>query len=57
MADLKDNEVIITKERLEELEADERFLSALRAAGVDNWGGYSDAYDIMREMYPDHSDD
>lgn len=40
--------VTITAERLEELEAAEKRLSALEAAGVDNWSGYDHAMSILR---------
>lgn len=36
---------VITPEQRERLE----FLSALEAAGVDNWSGYSNAWEIMEE--------
>lgn len=35
--------------RLYELEEDSELLNALRAAGVDNWEGYSYAYELMGE--------
>lgn len=35
--------VEITQSRLDALERDSKFLSALEAMGVDNWEGYSDA--------------
>ena len=41
--------VVITKEEYESLLEDSNFLSALKAAGVDNWSGYGEAFDIMRE--------
>lgn len=40
--------VTITAERLEELEGAEQRLSALEAAGVDNWSGYDHAMSILR---------
>lgn len=42
-------EVLITMERLSELEAADAKLAALEAAGVDNWEGYSHAMRILRE--------
>jgi hypothetical protein len=39
-----DETVTITKRRYEQFKEDARVLSALRAAGVDNWEGYSAAY-------------
>lgn len=43
--------VTISKERYLELMEAETFLNALKAAGVDNWDGYSYAQDIL------HGDD
>lgn len=37
------------KRRLEYLERRDRKLTALEAAGVDNWQGWDDAMDILRE--------
>jgi len=39
--------VTITKEEYDKLVSDSEFLQALRAAGVDNWEGYSNAYDYL----------
>lgn len=36
-------------EYLDALEEDCRFLSCLRQAGVDNWGGYEDAQELYAE--------
>jgi predicted phage-related endonuclease len=41
--------VVIEKERLEDYEENVEILSCLRAAGVDNWQGYDDAMQMMRE--------
>jgi len=41
--------VVITKEEYESLLEDSNFLSALRAAGVDNWSGYGEAFNILEE--------
>lgn len=38
---------------LAELVEDAALLAALRAAGVDNWEGYSHAHDILREWEDD----
>ena len=44
------NELAIKAEKeLDYLNEKDRFLSALEAAGVDNWGGYEIAYDILKE--------
>jgi|694.fasta_scaffold01889_69 hypothetical protein len=39
--------ITISKKFFEELVEDSDFLDCLRACGVDNWNGYSDA----RQMY------
>lgn len=41
--------VSISIERLKELEDAEAMLSALYAAGVDSWEGYSNAQEIVGE--------
>lgn len=41
--------VEITKEEYEELVNNTRFLNALDAAGVDNWTGYGEAWEIYEE--------
>ena len=41
--------VTITRERFDELEKTEAHMSALEAAGVDNWEGYSVAYSYLVE--------
>lgn len=38
-----DEMVTISKKEYEQLKEDSNFLNALRAAGVDNWEGYSEA--------------
>lgn len=39
----------ILLDHLKELEDNDLFLGALRAAGVDNWIGYGDAQEIYEE--------
>ena len=41
-----------------DLKRDSLFLSALEAAGVDNWDGYDYAWEIMREIQsePEYDD-
>lgn len=39
--------VVITKERYDELVENEKFLYALQGAGVDNWDGYEYAQEAM----------
>lgn len=41
--------VEIDEERYKELLDVERFMCALEAAGIDNWDGYAEAYEIMEE--------
>jgi len=41
--------VTITKAEYEELVKNSNFLEALRCAGVDNWSGYGEAFDILNE--------
>ena len=41
--------VEITEDHYERLLESEDKLAALEAAGVDNWQGYDDAMDILRE--------
>ena len=45
----EDGNVTIPQELYEGLIEESRFLDALRAAGVDNWEGYSDAQDLMED--------
>ena len=39
--------ICVTKSQYESLLEDSKFLEALRQAGVDNWDGYSYAFEIM----------
>lgn len=41
--------ITILKAHYQELVEDSRFLKALQAAGVDNWEGYSYAFDYLDE--------
>ena len=41
--------VTVSADQYEELLEDSMWLSALRAAGVDNWGGYDYAMELLRE--------
>ena len=41
--------VKITAEEYEQLLSDSQLLDALRAAGVDNWDGYEQAFEIIKE--------
>lgn len=45
-ADLPDDTFQKLGRELERLREDSKFLSGLRAAGVDNWEGYSNAFDF-----------
>jgi hypothetical protein len=42
--------VLVEVETLEEFKENALFLEALRAAGVDNWDGYSYARELYREI-------
>lgn len=37
------------KTKISDLEKEVHFLECLKAAGVDNWGGYGDAWDMFME--------
>ncbi|NIJ81170.1 RecBCD nuclease inhibitor [Xanthomonas cannabis] len=50
MNDTNTETVTIPRARYVELLEDEEFLSALRAAGVDNWDGYDYALEICQEV-------
>lgn len=41
--------ITIPKSEYESLLESREFLSCLEACGVDNWGGYSDAIEMMEE--------
>ncbi len=41
--------VTLSEAEYNELVADSKLLTALRAAGVDNWEGYSDALSSIEE--------
>jgi hypothetical protein len=52
----KEEETItISLERYNELLDHEAWVSALEAAGVDNWTGYDEACDILREYNGEES--
>ena len=46
---MEEKTVTISKEEYQELLENSQFLSALQAAGVDNWDGYEHAQDIVDE--------
>ncbi len=46
---MENSQVMIDKTRYEDLLKSERKLNALECAGVDNWGGYSDAMEWLKE--------
>ena len=46
----KDDTVTISKEEYESLLEDSEKLSALEAAGVNNWEGYDSAMELMEDM-------
>jgi len=41
--------VTITQEEYNKLLEDSNFLEALRGVGVDNWSGYSEAFELLEE--------
>lgn len=49
--------VTVTATEYHELRCREAFLSALEAAGVDNWSGYEVAQEIYDESYAEDNDD
>ena len=49
--------VEISESLYRELLERDNFLSALEAAGVDNWDGYSVAHEIMDEWNNEHSEE
>ena len=40
-------------EEITKLEDKSNELSALESAGVDNWSGYSERWDILKEYWPE----
>ena len=57
MSHLNGEDNSITEEfraELEKVQEDSEFLECLKAAGVDNWDGYSEAQEMM---WPDGEDD
>ena len=43
-------EIMSLRDKVEDLEEDNKFLECLRAAGVDNWSGYDVAQEMMDEQ-------
>lgn len=52
MATLQQDTPETQEAEIERLRKDSIMLRCLEMAGVDNWSGYSHAYDIMEEYYP-----
>lgn len=46
---MSEPQVTIPKKEYDQLIERDQFLSALEAAGVDNWNGYGEAQDILKE--------
>ena len=46
---MSDEMIMLPLESYESLMKDSKKLTALEAAGVDNWEGYGEAMDILRE--------
>lgn len=44
-----DETVTISKKEYDKLVKDSEFLNALKAAGVDNWEGYSYAFELLED--------
>ena len=51
--DRENNKATMSLDMYEDLIDDAQFLHALKAAGVDNWYGYEEAQDIMKEWHND----
>ena len=49
--------VCISKEKWASIQKELAWLRCLRIAGVDNWEGYSYAFDVMDEYYPEYKED
>lgn len=49
--------VTISADQYEQLLEDSSWLSALRAAGVDNWEGYDYAMELLREWEEEVGDE
>jgi len=47
----------ISENELRKLIKDKIILSALEAAGVDNWQGYSEAFGLIADIYLDEDED
>jgi hypothetical protein len=43
--------ITISREEYDEMVEDQKFLDCLRAAGVDNWDGYSFAQEMMKSEW------
>lgn len=46
---MENKTVTISEQEYKDLINDQKFLEALRAAGVDNWEGFDDALDMLDE--------
>ena len=44
--------VVISKEELDRLQRDSTLLDCIEDAGVDNWAGMAEAYEVFLEYYP-----
>ncbi len=49
------NMIYIPKQEYEDLQNDSNMLLALKDTGVDNWSGYSDALEILKEIENDNN--
>ena len=55
--DNKEEMITISKKEYDQLQKDSNFLAALEAAGVDNWCGYGEAYNILEEWKKEDEED
>ena len=49
----QEEQILVSKKLFDQLQKDSAFLDCLRAAGVDNWDGYSEAWKMYDEEYGD----
>jgi len=49
--------VLVNQKEYDELWEERDWLYALEAAGVDNWNGYGEAHQILKEMQSEKKDE
>lgn len=57
MAKKQEKMITIAESEYNQLCRDSQWLAALEAAGVDNWDGYEEAYDILEEWQKENEDE